>query len=136
MSTYLPRWDSDAGPSAVLVPVRVATTCSADTAAAISTAVTELVVAFHQRNECRPDQVKLVLFTATPDLRAAKPATAARHAGWHDAQLLSLAEMPTDDDLPHCIRAVVFVERDRHAPALRMVYINGAEALRPDLVDS
>ena len=135
MNAYLPRWESLAGPSSVLVPVRVATTCTADTAMAISAAVTELVRTFHERNQCTPEHVKLVLFTATHDLRAAKPATAARHAGWTAAQLLSLAEMPTDDDLPRCIRAVVFVEQDRTASRLRPIYINGAERLRPDLVD-
>lgn len=115
--------------------VRLATTCSADTAAAIEFAVHELVDAFHARNAgCARADVTLVLFTATADLRSAKPAAAARRAGWSAAQFLCLAEMPTDDDVPLCLRALVFVERANAADALQPVYLHHAQRLRPDLV--
>jgi chorismate mutase len=117
-----------------LVTVRVATSCTDDSVAAIAAAVTELVTTFHARNDCGPDAVRIVLFTATPDLRAGKPATPARAAGWHQAQLLCLAEMPTDDDFPRCIRALLFVARGRGADPLKPVYLNGTQRLRPDLV--
>lgn len=115
------------------VVVRLATTCRADSAAAIADAVTELVAAFHQRNDAGPQSIRLVIFTATGDLRAAKPAVAARAAGWVHAQYLCLAEMPTDADLPRCLRALLIVDRGRGADPLRAVYLNGAQALRPDV---
>ncbi len=115
------------------VVVRLATTCREDSATAIADAVTELVHAFHQRNEVGPQSVRLVIFTATADLRAAKPAAAARAAGWLDAQFLCLAEMPTATDLPHCIRALLMVDRSRGADPLRAVYLNGTQSLRPDV---
>lgn len=113
--------------------VRVATTCREDSVDAISEAVSELVGAFHARNDVGHAAVRVVLFTATPDLRAAKPAIAARAAGWSAAQFLCLAEMPTDGDLPRCIRALLIVNRGIAAAPLRAVYLNGAESLRPDV---
>lgn len=115
------------------VAVRLATTCRADSIAAITEAVQELVREFHARNDCGPSAVKVVLFSATGDLRAVKPALAAREAGWDGAQFLCLAEMPTDDDLPRCLRALLLVVRGVGASPLTPVYLNGTESLRPDL---
>ena len=115
--------------------VRLATSCSADTAAAIEIAVQELVEAFHTRNaDCAHAAVTLVIFTATADLHAAKPAAAARRAGWSAAQFMCLAEMPINDDVPLCIRALVYVERLKTTSPLRPVYLREAQRLRPDLV--
>lgn len=115
------------------VAVRLATTCREDSASAIADAVTELVRAFHERNDAGPASIRLVIFTATDDLRAAKPAAAARAAGWVYAQYLCLAEMPTNDDLPRCIRALLIVDRGHGAGPLRPVYLNGTHVLRPDI---
>jgi len=131
LSSWLSGTPTDHTPSAS-VAVRLATTCPEDSASAIADAVTELVHAFHARNDAGPEAIRLVIFTATPDLRAAKPAAAARAAGWAKAQYLCLAEMPTDDDLPRCIRALLIVDRGRGADTLRSIYLNGAQALRPD----
>ncbi len=119
-----------------LVPVRVATSCREDSAAAIAEAIRDLVTAFHERNDCHASSVRVVLFTATADLRASKPASAARAAGWNAAQYLCLAEMPTDDDIARCIRGLLFVERHRAAAALQPVYRNGTHVLRPDIAMS
>ncbi len=116
-----------------IVAVRIATSCREDTPTAIADAVTDLVTAFHTANECGPLSVQVVLFTATSDLRSAKPAAAARAAGWASAQFLCLAEMPTDDDFPRCIRALLFVDRSVGAAVLKPVYLNGTHTLRPDL---
>lgn len=113
--------------------VRLATTCREDSADAIADAVTELVRAFHERNDVGLADVRVVLFTATSDLRAAKPAVAARAAGWKAAQYLCLAEMPTDGDLSRCIRALLIVDRGRTDTPLRAVYLRGTEVLRPDV---
>lgn len=132
ISNVLSGSSTDA-PRSELVPIRLATTCREDSAAAIADAITELVAAFHDRNDAGPQSIRLVIFSATQDLRAAKPASAARAAGWNHAQFLCLAEMPTHDDLPYCIRALVLVDRGRGADPLRPVYINGTQSLRPDL---
>jgi chorismate mutase len=125
----------DGRTDSTLVPVRVATTCAQDSAAAITDAIRELVGVFHDRNDCGHGAVRVVLFTATADLRANKPAVAARAAGWSTAHFLCLAEMPTDSDVARCIRGLLFVERGRGAAALKPVYLNGAHILRPDLAE-
>ena len=119
--------------NALGVPVRLATSCPADTAEAITDAVTALIQEFQHRNDCRPSAVRMAVFTATSDLRSVKPAKAARHAGWDHVPMLCLAEMPTDDDLPRCIRVLVFVDRGSVTEALKPVYLNGTHVLRPDL---
>ena len=116
-----------------IVAVRLATSCRDDSTAAIATAVTELVEAFHHRNDCGASSVRVVIFSATQDVTAAKPAAAARKAGWQHAQMLCLAEMPTADDLPLCIRALLLVERGVGADPLKPLYLNGTQTLRPDL---
>ena len=118
---------------AQLVPIRLATTCREDSKTAIGAAVEEVIRVFHQRNDCGRDSVRVVIFTVTADLRAAKPATSARAAGWSRAQFLCLAEMPTDDDLARCIRALIWVERGQSTAPLTPVYLNGTQILRPDL---
>lgn len=132
LSSWLSGTPTDQTPS-VAVAIRLATTCREDSPSAIADAVTELVHAFHERNDVGPNAIRLVIFTATPDLKSAKPAAAARAAGWGAAQYLCLAEMPTDTDLPRCIRVLLIVDRGRGADKLRSVYINGAQALRPDV---
>ena len=132
LSTMLHGTAGDPTPT-IPVAVRLATTCREDSAAAIGDAVRELIAAFHDRNDAGTAAVRLVIFTATQDLRAAKPAAAARAAGWSAAQFLCLAEMPTDDELPLCIRALLIVDRGRNAPPLKPIYLNGTQALRPDV---
>lgn len=132
-STLLSGNPDELAPRTASVAVRMATTCADDTIEAITAAVRELVDAFHSRNDVGPAAVRVVIFTATADLRSMKPAVAARAAGWSDAQCLCLAEMPTDDDLPRCIRALLIVDRGRGADRLRAIYLNGTQALRPDV---
>ncbi len=122
-------------PPGLMLPVRLATTCRENSASAIDDAVRELLTAFLDRNDCGAAAVQLAIFTATGDLTAAKPAAAARRAGWTDTQFLCLAEMATDDDVKLCLRVLLFVYRGRTAPPLKPVYLHGAQGLRPDLVD-
>ncbi|MBC7844034.1 MAG: chorismate mutase [Gemmatimonadaceae bacterium] len=117
-----------------VVPVRLATTCRENSAAAIDEAVRELLEIFLDRNDCGAPAVQLAIFTATHDLTAAKPAAAARRAGWNETQFLCLAEMVTDDDVPLCLRVLLFVWRGYGASPLKPVYLRGAQVLRPDLV--
>jgi chorismate mutase len=122
-------------PEFALLPVRLATTCRENSVAAIEDAVSELLDTFLERNDCGAPAVQLAIFTATADLTAAKPAAAARRAGWSETQFLCLAEMPTDDDVPLCLRVLLQVYRGRGATPLKPVYLHGAQVLRPDLVN-
>lgn len=132
MSSLLHGNRTDTTPSGA-VAIRLATTCREDSPAAITEAVTDLINEFHRQNDVGRDAIRLVVFTATHDLSSAKPAVAARAAGWTHAQYLCLAEMATDADLSRCVRALLIVDRSRDAGPLRAVYLNGTQVLRPDV---
>ena len=110
---------------------------SEDSAAAIADAVTELVTAFHASNDAGPQAIRLVIFSATPDLRAAKPAVRGtrRRLGQRAIPLPRRDAHRTTTCLD-CIRALLIVDRGRGADPLRPVYINGTQSLRPDLGQS
>ena len=73
-----------------------------------------------------------VLFTLTPDLDRANPATALRGTGFSRAPLLCLQEAFIQGQLPRVIRLLLTY---RAAPGSepRPVYLEGARVLRPDL---
>jgi chorismate mutase len=112
--------------------IRGATTARANTAAAILEATRELVVALQEANGFEPDDIVSAIFTATPDLTAAFPATAAREAGWR-VPLLDAVEMDVPGAPPMCVRALVQVYTERRPDELHHVYLHGAARLRPDL---
>jgi len=113
--------------------LRGATTVAADEPDAIFDATSELLHALMERNGLQPSQVISAVFTVTPDLTSDFPARAARVVGWGDVPLLCTTEIPVKGALPHCIRALLHVERDAAAPPLRHVYLREAVVLRPDL---
>ncbi len=112
--------------------VRGATTASADTPEAIHQATRELLEAMIAANGIAQEDVASVLFTATPDLAAAYPATAARQLGWTEAALMTAVEMAPPQSLPRCIRILIHWNTARTQHEIQHVYIRGAEALRPD----
>jgi chorismate mutase len=112
--------------------IRGATTVAANTAEAILEATRELVKALQEANGIDPADVVSAIFTATPDLNAAFPATAARDAGWK-VPLLDAVEMDVPGAPAMCVRALVQVYTERDAANLHHVYLRGAARLRPDL---
>lgn len=113
--------------------IRGATTARENTAEAIHEATVELLRALVAANDLHPDEIVAAIFTATPDLNAAFPATAARHElGWGEVPLLDLHQMAVPGALERCIRVLLLVDRDRRR-AVHPQYLRGARALRPDL---
>ncbi len=113
--------------------IRGAVTADRDAPGAIYEATRELLTTIVQRNALTIDDVVSVIFTVTPDLRSAFPATAARQLGWHDVPLLCTTEIPVPGALERCIRVLVHAESSRARGAIEHVYLRGAESLRPDL---
>ena len=72
-------------------------------------------------------------FTATPDIRCAFPATAARELGWNDIPMLCAAEIDVPNAQPRCLRVMLHVERQPAQPQLVPIYLREAVTLRPDL---
>lgn len=115
-----------------VVAIRGAIDVRADTPAEIHSAVIELVREIARRNELRPEAIISAQFTATPDVRSAFPAKAAREAGWGAVPMLCTLEIDVPDALPRCIRVMLHanVAATRE---VEHVYLRGAVALRPDL---
>jgi len=112
--------------------LRGATVATENTRAAILGATYALLAEMISANGMNGADVISAIFSVTPDLTAVYPAEAARQLGWTDAALLCVQEMAVLGSLTRCIRVLVHWETARPAGALIHVYLNGAEALRPD----
>ena len=112
--------------------IRGATLAAADTPEAIHTATRELLAEMIAANAIAEEDVASVIFTVTPDLTAAYPATAARQLGWYDTALLTSIEMAPAGSPPYCIRVLIHWNTRVLQKDIRHIYIRGAESLRPD----
>lgn len=115
--------------------IRGATTVDANTKEAILEATTELLDALVEANGLSPDDVASAFFSATQDLNAEFPALAARHLGWSHVALTCMAEMYVPGSLPMCIRILMHINTAKRQDEVKFVYLRGARALRPDLVN-
>ncbi len=114
--------------------VRGATTAETNTAPAIREAVLELALELDRMNQLIPTDLVMVLFTCTPDLDACFPSQVVREhfPGWDQVPLMDLAHMPVKGSLPRCIRVIIQLHTSK--TQLTPVYLRGAQALRPDLI--
>ncbi|MGC8498832.1 MAG: chorismate mutase [Acidimicrobiales bacterium] len=116
----------------LLRAVRGATTCEANTAEAIGAVTVELLGQLMERNRLDHDDVVSVIFTTSPDLTAAFPATAARTIGFGDVPLLCASEIDVPGSMRRCVRILLHVYAEAAAP-IHHVYLHDARALRDDL---
>jgi chorismate mutase len=86
-----------------------------------------------ERNGLDHDDVVSVLFTTSPDLASAFPATGARGIGFGDVPLLCASEINVPGAMPRCVRVLMHVYTSRAREDLRHVYLRGAQTLRDDL---
>lgn len=120
------------GPVA-LRALRGAITCSENTRAEIVSRTQALVTEILRRNDVDHDDLVSIIFTATDDLTAEFPATAARALGLGDVPLLCARELAVDGGMPLCVRVLVHLNTERDRTELHHVYLEGARALRDDL---
>ena len=113
--------------------LRGATTCASDTPEEIITATQELLRMLMERNDLMHDDVVSVVFTTSPDLTSAFPATAARGVGFGDIPLLCASEIDVPGSMPLCIRVLMHVYTSRPRTEIRHVYLRNAQSLRDDL---
>jgi chorismate mutase len=119
-------------PARELRALRGATTASANTNAAISEAVSELIETLVRDNALEGSRLLSVTFSVTADLDACFPAAIARRrSDWDAVALLDCQQMAVAGDLPRCIRllAHAWMEAPR---ALVHPYLREASRLRPD----
>ena len=112
--------------------VRGATTVEADEREAVLRATRELLALLIHVNEIHKEDVASAIFTTTPDLSSAFPATAARQLGWLDVPLMCSHEIDVAGSVPLCIRVLLHWNTDKPQGAIRHVYLKEAQRLRPD----
>jgi chorismate mutase len=119
-----------------LLALRGAITCDENTKSVIETQTQRLVREMLERNRLEHDDIVSMIFTATDDLTAEFPATAARALGLGDVPLLCARELGIEHGKPKCIRVLMhlqFEQGDRDRASLHHVYLDGARTLRDDL---
>lgn len=88
-----------------------------------------------ENNSIGPAEMVSILFTATSDLDADFPATAAREAGLSEVPLICAREIPVPGTMERVIRALVhFNAPEGHRPV--PTYLGRTEDLRDDLGSS
>ncbi|MGX6447773.1 chorismate mutase [Patulibacter sp. S7RM1-6] len=116
--------------------LRGAISVEADDADEIRTRTTELMRALLERNALTPDDVVSCIFTATPDLKAAFPAAAAREMGFDQVPLMCAVEIDVPGALPRIIRVLAHYHAADEDHRAQHVYLGRATALRRDLASA
>jgi chorismate mutase len=125
---------SPSGPRAKAVrALRGATTIDQDTIEQINDRVQTLVRTMLDRNGVDKDDLISIVFTATDDIHAMFPATAARAIGLGDVPLICARELNIDGGTPRCIRVLMHLTTTHRRNELHHVYLEAARALRDDL---
>nr|BAL57508.1 chorismate mutase [uncultured Chloroflexota bacterium] len=112
--------------------LRGATTVEEDRPEVIWSATQELLLTLLEANQLQPQAIISAIFTVTPDLTTAFPATAARRLGWQDVPLLDMLAPAVPGDIPRCIRVLLHIETTLPSQALRHIYLHRARTLRPE----
>lgn len=113
--------------------LRGAISVEQDDAEEIRTRTVELMRELLDRNDLTPDEIVSCIFTATPDLKAAFPAAAAREMGFDQVPLMCAVEIDVPGALPRIIRVMVHYQVADAEHRARHVYLGRARALRADL---
>lgn len=113
--------------------LRGATTVDADTELQINERVQALVASMLESNGISKDDLISIVFTATDDITAMFPATAARAMGLGDVPLLCARELDVKGGTPLVIRVLMHMQTDKARGELHHVYLEGARTLRDDL---
>jgi chorismate mutase len=113
--------------------VRGAIVVPHDTREELLSATARLVSVLLERNGLEPEDLVSVIFTATPDLRSAFPAEAARQLGLTGVPLLCAAEISVEGAMERVVRVLMHFNSELPPSAVSHVYLDGAESLRDDL---
>jgi chorismate mutase len=116
-----------------LLALRGATTCDDDTKEEIERKTQALVRTMLERNDIDHDELVSIIFTATDDITAEFPATAARALGLGDVPLLCARELAIVHGMKHTIRVLMHFYGEQPRKDLHHVYLEGARSLRDDL---
>ncbi len=112
--------------------VRGAIQVSRNERRAIHEAALRLIDELLKKNQVRGRDIISILFSLTTDLDAGNPATGLREGGFLETPLFCVQEAKVEGGMERVIRALVTFEGKRRRKAIA-IYLDGAEALRPDI---
>jgi chorismate mutase len=112
--------------------VRGATTVEVDERETVLRATRELLALMIHLNDIHKEDVASAIFTTTPDVSSAFPATAARQLGWLDVPLMCAHEIDVAGSVGMCIRVLLHWNTNLSQSAVQHVYLKEAQRLRPD----
>ena len=115
--------------------IRGAITVKTNSKPAIVEATTRLLTAMIDANKLKKDEIASIIFTATADLNAEFPATAARKLGLNSTPLLCAKEIDVKTALKKCVRVLILYNTNKSQKQIKHLYLDGAKILRPDLED-
>jgi chorismate mutase len=117
----------------MLRAVRGAITCDENTKVEIEAKTSRLLEELLARNGVDHEDLVSILFTATEDLTAEFPASAARAIGLGDVPLICARELSIEHGMPQVVRVLVHCYTEKTRSELHHVYLEGARSLRDDL---
>jgi chorismate mutase len=116
--------------------IRGAITVVSDTEENVLSATGELLEGILDANpELKTEDIGSVFFTVTEDIVSAYPALVARQMGWTLVPMVCGREIPVPEGMPLCIRVLILWNTDLNQEEINHIYLRGAKALRPDLVE-
>jgi chorismate mutase len=115
------------------IGIRGAITVSKNSNGDIVSSTRELLREIVRVNKVRTDDIVSIVFTATKDLNAEFPASAARSLGLKATPLLCAREIDVPGSLRKCIRILMLVNSGKPQSSVKHVYLKGAKVLREDL---
>ncbi len=116
----------------MMVAVRGAIQVSANDAEAIRSAGLRLLRSVLDGNGVAPEDIVSIIFSLTPDLTRANPATATREGGFAEVPLFCVQEADVEGQPGRIIRLLMTYRGDGDRKPVP-VFLDGAQVLRPDL---
>ncbi len=113
--------------------IRGAITLDEDTRLEVMKRTQELFHEVLEVNDLDPDKIISMIFTATPDITSAFPASAVRELGYTEVPLLDARELSVKNSLPLCVRVLVHADLGNRDIKVQHVFLRDAASLRPDL---
>lgn len=113
--------------------VRGATTVEDNEPNQIRERVQEMLSALTKANDIDTIDIAAAIFSTTPDLNSAFPATGARALGWTEVPLFGTQEIDNPSAVSKCVRVLLLWNTERPQSQITHLYLHNAAILRPDL---
>lgn len=113
--------------------IRGATQVAENTVGSINAATRELLLEMLKANSLEIVDVISAIFTATADLNACFPASAAREIGFTETPLLCAVEIDVPGGLPRVVRILIHANVGDSKAEIAHIYLHGAKSLRIDI---